>query len=164
MKFFKNGGIFVSGIIASLVCLSSCTWWETKKDEKVPFVIVNVLDEKYYKDCHIRGSINVTMECLGEYARKNWSKDTEIVVYCANYKCTASGDSVKMLKDLGFKYVWAYEGGTAEWKQLGYPVAGSPCQAGYLSDFEKPEGHEVDPDVPVISAQELKQKFDTYSF
>ena len=52
--------------------------------------------------------------------------------------------AAQKLKEMGFENVWAYEGGTAEWYQMGlkaegkYPVEGT-CQASYLSAAnEKP--------------------------
>lgn len=151
---------------------TSCTMFEKKTTKEAGLVVVNVLDKNLYDDCHIDpqliapgkkvSSVNVSMDDLEKHAETHWDKAlTHIIVYCANYMCTASAESAKILKDLGYQHVWAYEGGTAEWKNLGYPVAGA-CTKGYLKQFEKPEGHEVPADVPAITAQELKQKIETF--
>lgn len=138
--------------------LSSCNPFAQKgEEEMVPLAVVNVLDKKYYEDAHIdtKYSVNIDMNDLLSYGDKHWDKQkTAIVVYCANYKCTASRESAKLLVDNGYKNVYAYEGGSAEWKQLGYPLAGS-AKAGYLKDFEKGE-EEVELKVPTITAQDLK--------
>jgi 3-mercaptopyruvate sulfurtransferase SseA len=89
---------------------------------------------------------------------KTLNKKTHVVVYCSNYRCTASGSVVKMLKRMGFESVWAYEGGIAEWYQRGLPVEG-PCEKGYLQQVVEPGKHEIE-GVSVISAQELKQKME----
>ncbi len=138
-----------------------------KKPTQEKLYLVNVLDKKFFDDCYLAGSanveaVNIGMDDIEAYAQKNWDDMSHIVVYCANYKCTASGESAKMLKDQGFKNVWAYEGGAAEWKQLGYPVKGA-CKEAFLNDYEKPEGHQDDPEVPVITAQELKSKIEEFS-
>lgn len=161
---------------ALLVTLSSCSWFKsnekTESTVSVPFVVVNVLDKKYYDDCHIVSpsiaSINVPMEQLQEYAldvTHGWNKDTTtIIVYCGNYKCLASGESAKMLKELGFKNVWAYEGGIAEWKYLGYPVEGT-CGtdvSGFLSDYQKPEGYSPDEQI-AITVEQLQEKIKAFS-
>lgn len=139
---------------------TSCRWGAKEPTEEL--VLVNVLDKKFFDDSRIVGSINVPMDQLEDYANK-WDKEkTNIVVYCANYKCTASGESAKMLKGLGFKNVWAYEGGTAEWKHRGYPIEG-PATQGYLEDYQKPEGYKAEVDVPVIEADELKAKIEEFS-
>jgi len=125
------------------------------------FVVVNVLDKEFHDDCHIEGSINVPFMELEKYADEHWDKDTtQIVLYCGNYKCTASGYGANMLREQGFKFVWAYEGGTAEWIQKGFSVVG-PCKEAYLSDYEMPEDvhrnmtEEVD---IVITAENLHEK------
>lgn len=163
MKFILGSKLLTVGV-AALTLLSSCRWFAPIK-EAVPFAVINVLDKKYFDDCRIAGSVNVSMDDIEQYAQDHFDKETtQVVTYCANYKCLASGESAVMLKDLGFKNVWAYEGGTAEWKQLGYPIEGPCVASGFLSDYEQPEGHEVSPGTPVITAQELKKKFDEFGF
>lgn len=149
-------GFFSIAILAMSSCMS------LMQGKKVPFALVNVLDKQYFDDCHIKGAINVTMEELETYAHKNWDKETtEVVVHCANYMCTASAESARMLQNLGFKKVYAYEGGTAEWKQHGYPIAG-PSTASYLKSFEKPNNYAPDSDVKIIEIDVLKEKFDQH--
>jgi rhodanese-related sulfurtransferase len=147
----------------STILLGGCDW-AGKKNGKPELILVNVLDKNLYTDCTIKGSINVPYEDVLQYALKHWDKElTHIVLFCANYKCTASGQAALDLKNRGFKHVWAYEGGTAEWFHLAksdpnsYPIAGkcSPDISGYLDDYEKIEG-ESDIQIPVITAQELK--------
>ena len=121
--------------------------------------MINVLDKASFDDCRIAGSTSVPFEGVANFAQ-GLSKDTEIVVYCANYMCTASGQAALQLKEMGFTKVWAYEGGTAEWYQMKdqtrYPLEGS-CKASYLSaPNNKPE--QQDEQVPVISVQELYEK------
>lgn len=93
-------------------------------------LVINVLPKDVYDDCRIRGSLNVPLAELDAAAEK-WNKDQEIVVYCASYKCDASKKGYKMLVDKGFTNVMAYEGGTKEWKEKGYAIAGE-CTAEYL--------------------------------
>ncbi|MEX0940450.1 MAG: rhodanese-like domain-containing protein [Candidatus Babeliales bacterium] len=163
MRHEIRNSIFVMFGLSTLTLLSSCTWWEEKKDEKAAsLIVVNVLSKKYFDDCHIKGSVNIEMDALKDHAEKNWNKaKDQIVLYCGNYMCTASGESARMLKQMGFQHVWAYEGGTAEWKQLDYPVEGV-CTAGYLTSFKKPEGYEAEANTPVITSQELKSKMEEF--
>ena len=92
---------------------------------KKKLLVINALRKQYYKDCHILGSINVSLDDLGAYAQK-LDKSTPIVVYCASYSCPVSRKAWHILNDLGFANVRAYEGGIIEWFKLGYPVEG-PC-------------------------------------
>jgi len=91
--------------------------------------VINVLDKKYYEDCHIKGSINVPLNVL-ESVVKDWDKNREIVTYCANNKCPASSIAFQTLKNLGFKNVSVYEGGIKEWLEKGYLTEG-PCLVQY---------------------------------
>lgn len=151
-------------VMACSMVFSSCTNQEQESNKEKPkFVIVNVLDKEAFDDCHIKGSINVPFIELKDFALKNWDKETtEIVLHCSNYLCTASGDGYRMLTNLGFEHVWAFEGGTAEAKQYGIPVVG-PCVESYLLRYEKPEMYNEKKSVKVISVEDLKKKIEEFA-
>ena len=130
-----------------------------KKMAPSDVVVINVLEKELYDDCHIQGSIHVPFEGLEQFAQQNLDKSTEIVLYCSNYMCSASGQGCKMLKRLGFENVYAYEGGTAEWYQNKMPVDGAST-AGYLQKKLAPidHGQEQASLIVVISMQELAHK------
>lgn len=163
----KRSSLMLAGI-CFLALFTSCKMGEKKTETQEKLVLVNVLDKPLYDDCHIKvtgnnvESVNVSMDDIEEYAKKHWDKEkTHIVVYCANYMCTASAESAKMLMNSGFKNVWAYEGGTAEWMNKGFSVSG-PCKKGYLEQFAKPEDHENPAGVSVITAEDLKAKIEKF--
>ncbi len=126
------------------------------KEKKASLYIINVLDKPFYDDCHIKGSVHVPFEKVHSFTDK-LNKDTELVIYCSNYLCTASGQVASELIANGFKNVWAYEAGMADWAQHGYPVEGV-CQKPYLTAANKHHGEAEK--VPVISAEELKEKME----
>lgn len=148
----------------SLICLGilvatlpSCG---SKEDTTAPtnktasFQVINVLEKDFYDDAHIAGSINVPLMKVKEYAAP-LDRNTEIVVYCANYPCSASAAAWRDLTNMGFKNVWVYEGGTAEWFQMGLPIQGQAQQEYIRGPNERAE---IDPNVRVIEAAELKAK------
>jgi len=112
-------------------------------------LLINVLPTKYYNNCHIASSISVPLDTMEELA-KNIDKETPIVVYCASYMCSASKEGYKILRELGFTQVRLYEGGMAEWLQLGYSCIGE-CKEQYLQRKEQPTAT----DIPQVQAQEL---------
>lgn len=123
---------------------------------KKNLVVINVLQKELYDDCHIAGSISIPFDRIEQDAQASIDKDAEIVIYCSNYMCTASGMACKKLQHLGFRNVWAYEAGMAEWYQQGLPTQG-PAKSAYLNRvLEQPKVH--DPDVRVITTQELAAK------
>ncbi len=138
-------------IILSIVCVLPACWFGEKKSG---FLVVNVLSNFWYNDCHIKGSINVPFEELDSFI-DTLDTDAHVVFYCSNYMCTSSGYAAKKLRKKGFKHAWAYEGGTAEWYQMGLPVEGA-CTQAYLQKKMAPTTQESH--IPVISTQELAHK------
>lgn len=122
---------------------------------KKNFLLINALPAESHADCHIKGSINVPLNKLEEFA-KNLDKNLEIIVYCARYACPISKNAWHLLHKMGFANVRAYEGGMLEWHQAGLPSEG-PCKAEYLSG-PKEQSLEKDPEVATISLEELKKK------
>ena len=106
------------------------------------FFLVNVLDSLYYEDCHIRGSINIPLDAIENWA-KNLDKNTAIVVYCASYLCPMSLTAYMKLHAMGFKNIYAYEGGMNEWYHMNVPVEG-PCRQPYLADMVAHESRKND--------------------
>lgn len=119
--------------------------------------VINVLDKALYDDCHIKGSIQVPFDKVTAFAAR-LPKETELVIYCSNYMCSASGDVARQLGQLGFKHVWAYEAGMAEWFVRGLPIEGK-AQSGYLKKENKSLA-EHDSTVSVITTELLKEKME----
>jgi len=148
---FKKAFLFC--FLGSLICLSSC--FKTGEKKKTGLVVVNVLDKVYFDDCRIKDSIHVLFDKVKDL-EKTVDKGAEVVFYCSNYRCTASGIARKQLLDMGYKNVLVYEGGIAEWHQKGYPTEG-PCEKDYLKkEVEIPE-EKAD---YIITAEELKKKME----
>ncbi len=106
-------------------------------------LVINVLPKPMYEDCRIKGSLSMPLAALTQFSTQI-PKDQLIVLYCAHYTCDASRRAWKVLHDLGFTNVKAYEGGMAEWNQKGYPVEGA-CKESYLKkEAPKPLHSEVD--------------------
>lgn len=148
--------LFIGSVLLVLIPSCSCERAAAKAEKKSGLYVINVLDKDLYDDCHLKGSINVPYEQLEKFVQDLDKDSSEIVVYCSNYMCSTSGVAAKQLAQMGFKHVWAYEGGTAEWHQMGLPVEG-PCKNSYLSN-KLPAPEHSDSSVSVITAQELAQK------
>jgi len=124
-------------------------------------IVINVLPEEHYQDCHIKGSINIPLDVLGPYA-ENLNKNITIVVYCASHQCSASRNAWHLLHDMGFENVMAYEGGMAEWYGQGLPVEGM-CNNDYLKQsYEKVEKTGKDSEINEIGANQLHVMMNEY--
>lgn len=141
---------------ALIVVISSCWKGESKSELLKGVVVVNVLEKENFDDCHIAGSINIPFMRIKDESSKKIDKGALVVMYCSNYMCGASSAARDLLMNMGYENVYVYEGGTAEWYQKGFPVAG-PCKKPYLNrvipEPEKEEDY-------VISAEELKKKME----
>lgn len=155
-------------LVAPFVFLAGCGWGGNTEEQKTvsaaatpKILVVNVLQKELYDDAHIAGSINVPLADLQKAAQK-WDKEVPVVVYCSNYQCSASTGGARILKNLGFQKVAAYEGGMAEWYQLSredktYPVEG-PAKEEYLSVKIAAPVQTTAEDVKIITAQELRDQ------
>ena len=101
---------------------------KVKMEANKTLEVINVLSEENYKKCHIKGSTSVPLVRLKDSVAV-FDKNKEIVVYCASYDCKASQQAYKLLEELGFTNIAAYEGGTKEWKEKGFETAGEACAA-----------------------------------
>lgn len=144
--------------LGCLLLLSGCV----DQQKKEGLFIINVLDKEHFDDCHIKGSayaqsVHVTLDQLDDFVKNIDKEKSELVFYCSNYRCTASGFAAKYVSDIGFKHVWAYEAGLAEWYQKGLPVQGL-CEKAYLKKrVDKTELDQIN-DISIISTEELAKK------
>jgi rhodanese-related sulfurtransferase len=130
--------------------------------------IINVLDKEYYDDAHIDGSINIPFDEIiaykdTDFAKRGWNKETtELILYCGNYACGSSGAVAQDLVEKGFKKVFAYEGGVAEWNHAGKKIVGPAVKSKpFLDDWQKPVD-DITRDAGVeIETQENYQKIST---
>lgn len=86
--------------------------------------LIEVLAEKEFNRLHIKGAEHIQFGEIAKEANKRFSKDDEIVVYCADKDCTASPTAAEKLDSVGFTNVFDFEGGKAAWKEAGYPMEG----------------------------------------
>ncbi len=78
------------GVLALLpACWPFSKKSSTERTQQQSLYVINVLDKESYEDCRIAGSINVPFEQVETFA-KDLDRTAEMVVYCANYMCTAS--------------------------------------------------------------------------
>lgn len=155
----KTTRIFFSILLVAVIGLVAWFFLGRKSETRAQqqLLILNLLDKEYYDDCRIAGSVHVPFDQLEQFVANLEKDSVEIIVYCSNYMCSTSGYAYKKLKNMGFKHVWMYEGGMAEWYQLGYPVEGM-CTNSYLSVKLAQPHHEEKDLVGVITAQQLAQK------
>lgn len=89
------------------------------KAEKVFVYDSNSTD--MYKDGHIPGATHMTFDKVSADKLPK-EKNSKLVFYCANERCTASHDAAKKAIELGYSNVWVMSPGIQGWKKSGQPV------------------------------------------
>ena len=90
---------------------------------QTPPVLLEALDEAYYKKGHLPGAIALPLGQLDAVVQERaWTKATPLVVYCASSACPNSDVAAKALVALGYQNVRVYGAGKADWIDGGLPV------------------------------------------
>ena len=86
-------------------------------------VLVDTLPETAYRKSHLPGAINIPSDdILADAPERIPDHDAEIVVYCGNGPCKRSSLSADRLRTLGYRRVYDYHEGKADWITAGFPV------------------------------------------
>jgi rhodanese-related sulfurtransferase len=95
---------------------------KARLDAAEPIQLVETLQPKEYTKSHIAGAINIPFTNVTSEAKRRFSPDDVIVVYCHNPTCKASTRAAEKLEKLGYRNVYEYEGGKDAWEAAGYPM------------------------------------------
>ncbi len=98
--------------------------------DKNPMTLVEALPEKYYRDGHLPGAIQLDHDKVRERAAAALpDKKAFIVVYCANTPCQNSGIAAKTLEAMGYTNVAEYVEGKQDWTEAGLSLEPSKLAA-----------------------------------
>jgi rhodanese-related sulfurtransferase len=85
--------------------------------------LVEALPEKYYRDGHLPGAIQLNHNEVRTQAESRLPvKDAFIVVYCANTACQNSRKAAQLLASMGYTNIAEYEEGKQDWIEVGLPI------------------------------------------
>jgi rhodanese-related sulfurtransferase len=91
---------------------------------KTPTIVFEALPEKYYRDGHIPGALQLNHQNVREAAARHApDKSATIVVYCASATCRNSDIAATQLDALGYSDVRVYVGGKQDWSERQLPLA-----------------------------------------
>lgn len=92
-------------------------------DSGAPVTLVEALPEKYWKDGHLPGAIQLDYTEVEARAKTALpDKDAKIIVYCANTACQNSSKAAGTLDELGYTDVYEYADGKQDWIEAGFPL------------------------------------------
>ena len=90
---------------------------------KTPMTLVEALPEKYYREGHLPGAINLPHDQVRQLAPALLpDRNAFIVVYCANAPCRNSTIASQLLDSLGYTNVAEYVEGKQDWIEAGLPL------------------------------------------
>jgi rhodanese-related sulfurtransferase len=98
------------------------------RDRETGLALVNVLEPEMFDEKHIPNYVNIPGDNVDQFEQR-FSKDKNIVVYCASKECDASPRAAQALAERGFRHVFDYEGGVADWEKGSQPLAGRAATA-----------------------------------
>lgn len=95
-----------------------------KMDRGDDFVLVDALSAEHYASSHLPKAVNLPYEFLDEAEKVLPDESAEIVSYCMNEDCEASGQEARELVEMGYGNVLHYAAGKQDWIRSGLPVDG----------------------------------------
>lgn len=82
--------------------------------------LFEVLSEQHWASGHIPGAKAMPLDRIAEVARTEApDKDGPVVLYCASDTCRNSHLAAEKLATLGYRALFVYAGGKADWKAAG---------------------------------------------
>jgi rhodanese-related sulfurtransferase len=92
-------------------------------DNGAKVTLVEALPEKYWRDGHLPGAIQMDhTEVSGKAGAMLPDKGARIVVYCASTECQNSAKAARTLDALGYTDVYEYVEGKKDWAEAGLPL------------------------------------------
>jgi rhodanese-related sulfurtransferase len=83
------------------------------------YILFDVLSADSYANGHIEGAENLPVEAItAEAMYAQLPPDSNLIVYCGSFRCSASTSAAQKLQALGYS-VLDYKGGIAEWVEKG---------------------------------------------
>ena len=86
-------------------------------------VVVEALPPGYYAKAHLPGALNLPVDEVAELAPILLpDKESAVIVYCADAPCRNSATVAARLAALGYRQVFDYDEGKADWIAAGLPT------------------------------------------
>lgn len=91
------------------------TWDKVREMVSAGAQLVEVLPPREYGEEHLPGAISIPLKQLTPETVAKLDQELPVIVYCWDYQCDLSRRAAWRLESLGFKEVYDYAGGKADW-------------------------------------------------
>ncbi|NGO08886.1 CBS domain-containing protein [Streptomyces sp. HC44] len=115
--------------------------------EQEQAALVEVLPREPYEQAHLPGALHIPLRDLEQRAPERLDGGLPVIVYCADHLCDMSPRAAVQLERLGFRRVYDYVPGKADWLAAGMPREGTSAHRTRAADA-------ADPDAPTCTADE----------
>lgn len=109
--------------------------------------LVEVLPADEYREEHLPGAVNVPLKELDRERVATLNRDAPVIVYCHDYQRDMGPRAAWRLESLGFREVYDYAAGKADWFARGHPVEGERAEVPRV-------GRSARSDVPICRLEE----------
>ncbi|MFC7307886.1 rhodanese-like domain-containing protein [Streptomyces monticola] len=99
--------------------------------------LVDVLPREEYAYAHLPGAVHIPLRRLDDKAPRLLDPDRPVVVYCCDALCDLSPRAAVRLEQLGFRYVYDYAPGKADWLAAGLPREGAAAYLVFAGDVAR---------------------------
>jgi rhodanese-related sulfurtransferase len=106
--------------------------------------LIEVLPSEEYEEAHLPGAHSLPLSDLTPATADHLDRARPVIAYCYDFACDLSPRAAWRLETLGFREVYHYVGGKADWMAAGLPIEGSAAGLTLV-------GRLVRPDVPTCS-------------
>ena len=122
--FFTIVAVVVAGFTYKQTTSDVSSMWLTPQEakellDKTTDVVIIDLSPRHYDKGHLPGAVNLPMSTIPA-AVSGWDKNATYLVY--SHWTGAPLSAAELLKDAGFKNVYALKGNFGAWVDSGYPV------------------------------------------
>lgn len=100
------------------------TWDKVREMVSAGAQLVEVLPPREYGEEHLPGAISIPLKQLTPETVARLDQEQPVIVYCWDYQCDLSPRAAWRLESLGFKEVYDYAGGKADWLANGFETEG----------------------------------------
>ena len=128
--------------------------------------IIEALPSKQFEDEHLPGAINIPLKTLDGQTAAALDHNKPVIVYGHDYQCDQSARAAWRLETLGFRRVFRYTAGKADWLANGLPVDGRQAgipRAGELARTDVPICHLQDIADDVLDRMRISDRVSTSS-
>ncbi len=85
--------------------------------------VIEALPESYFEQGHLPTAINIPMDKIDHLLEQyHIDKSDRLVIYCASEACQNSSKMANIIRSRGYKHVYEYSGGKADWVDAGFEL------------------------------------------